>query len=69
MEALRVVDTELAQHRDRRIVSDVFGGRRLSEALRDLHDRLDGELIGRLVGSALMKSPSILTTSNGRCLR
>ncbi len=44
--ALAVVDAELAQQRDGRLVADVLGDRLLTQPARDRDDGLDHELVG-----------------------
>ena len=46
VESLGHVDAVFAQHLGRAVVLHVLGDRRLAEAAGDLHDRLDGQLVG-----------------------
>ena len=46
VEALHVVDAEVAHQRHRLLVADHLGDRALAEPAGDVHDRLDHELVG-----------------------
>src|SRR4051794_15520882 len=49
--ALRLVDAELAQERDRLRIAGLLGHRALAHAARDLHERLDDDAVAGVAGA------------------